>query len=187
MTPSSFAATCLRWASAGLIVSALALSIACSQADPFRMPDVSGGPLLAVGSKAPDFTLSDSKGNAVTLSSFEGRTNVVLVFYPGDDTPVCTQQLCAIRDDFDSYKRANITVFGINPQSAKFHRMFIEKQNYPFELLVDADKAVCTTYGTKGSVKTIRTVYGIDKTGTIVFVERGFPTNRKILAPFKQR
>ena len=186
MTKPLHSAAPAKWAAACLLFSILALCGAC------RQPDLSGsaegaGPLLAVGTQAPDFTLPDSQGTSVTLSAFEGKSNVVLVFYPGDATPICTHQLCAIRDNWAAFQRANVTVFGVNPQSAALHRKFIQVQRYPFELLVDANKAVCTAYGTQAGSRTARTVYGIDREGTIVFAQRGEPTNKKILAAFGKK
>lgn len=192
MTISSSTAIHLQWAAACLFATALTLSIGWGQnpapAGGAAAPAAAAeGRLLAVGEKAPDFALPDSKGTTVTLSALRGKKNVVLVFYPGDETPGCTKQLCAIRDDSQDFESAGIQVFGINPQSAESHRKFITNQKYGFELLVDADKAVCTAYGTKGALMTTRTVYGIDQTGTIVFAERGMPANKKILAAFEKK
>lgn len=187
---------CLHLAVPCLVAATLTLALACNEhmapahkapAPAATPPPAESGGLLAVGQKAPDFTLPDSKGSPVTLSSFQGKKNVMLIFYPGDETPGCTKQLCAIRDDFAQFERAGVAVFGVNPQSAESHRKFIANQKYAFELLVDADKAVCAAYGTKGLLMTTRTVYGIDKTGTIVFAERGMPADEKILAAFAEK
>jgi peroxiredoxin Q/BCP len=189
---------CLQWTAACLFATALTLSTgwgqnpapaggAAAPAAAPAPPAAAEGRLHAVGETAPDFALPDSKGTTVTLSALRGKKNVVLVFYPGDETPGCTKQLCAIRDDSKDFESAGIQVFGINPQDAQSHRQFIEHQKYQFELLVDANKAVCTAYGTKGALMTTRTVYGIDKTGTIVFAERGMPANAKIVAAFEKK
>jgi peroxiredoxin Q/BCP len=142
--------------------------------------------MLAVGNLAPAFALEDQDGNVVRLEDLRGKRNVVLVFYPGDNTPVCTKQLCAIRDDFTDFEKLDVAVFGINAQSAKSHKKFVEKQHFPFPLLVDSDKKVVTAYGTKGLL-TKRTVYGIDKDGRIVFAQRGLPGTDGVLAAFQTK
>ena len=141
--------------------------------------------LLAVGTSAPVFSLPDQAGKAVNLASFQGQQNVVLIFYPGDDTPGCTKQLCAVRDDYSQFKAAGVAIFGINPQGADSHRRFIEKHQLPFPLLVDQDKQVVAAYGCRGTFFTTRTVHGIDKAGQIVFAQRGMPANSAILEAFK--
>jgi peroxiredoxin len=92
--------------------------------------------LLSVGDKAPAFSLRDQDGNPVTLEDFKTRKNVVLVFYPGDNTPGCTKQLCAIRDRFELFADNDTVVFGINPQDPASHKKFIIKRSLPFPLLV---------------------------------------------------
>jgi hypothetical protein len=88
--------------------------------------------LLSVGDKAPAFSLRDQDGNPVTLEDFKTRKNVVLVFYPGDNTPGCTKQLCAIRDRFELFADNDTVVFGINPQDPASHKKFIIKRSLPF-------------------------------------------------------
>ena len=136
--------------------------------------------LLKPGSIAPDFTLASSKGDSVTLSHFAGQHAVVLIFYPGDQTPGCTAQLCAIRDDYAQFEAKNAKVFGINPGSLASHRKFIEKQRYQFPLLVDEKKLVAKQYGCDG-LMVKRTVYVIDAAGKIIFAKRGRPANEEIL------
>ncbi len=135
---------------------------------------------LPVGSPAPDFTLPDEKGNAVSLSAHRGR-NVVLIWYPGDDTHVCTKQLCEFRDTWEAAKKGNIAVYGVNPWSAERHRKFREKYQFPFPLLVDAGQRVGMLYHTHGlAVK--RTVYLIGKDGAIRYGKRGKPSPGEVLA-----
>jgi hypothetical protein len=88
--------------------------------------------LLSVGDKAPAFSLRDQNGNLVTLKEFKTRKNVVLVFYPGDNTPGCTKQLCAIRDQFKLFADNDTVVFGINPQDPSSHKKFISRRSLPF-------------------------------------------------------
>ncbi len=142
--------------------------------------------LLNVGGKAPRFSLRDQSGKLVTLDDFHGEKNVVLVFYPRDNTPGCTKQLCAVRDQFDLFADSETVVFGINPQGSGSHSEFIDKHGFPFPLLVDQEKKVVSAYGCKGILMTKRTVYGINKEGTIVFARRGTPSNEDILGAFKK-
>ncbi|MFZ2803761.1 MAG: peroxiredoxin [Patescibacteria group bacterium] len=134
---------------------------------------------------APDFTLTDQSGHDVTLSSFKGSKNVVLIFYPGDMTAGCTLQLCAIRDDWSKFQTADTVVFGMNHGDAQSHKAFAEKYSYPFPLLIDKDKKVSAKYGAiikLGRFSIIRrTVVGIDKTGRIVYLKRGMPKDADIL------
>lgn len=99
-----------------------------------------------VGDKAPDFTLPSTRG-PVTLSKTLGTGAVLLVFYPGDDTAVCTKQLCNYRDNLDVFGDLGVQVIAINPQSEESHRRFADKHSLPFPVVADADKAVCKRYG----------------------------------------
>ena len=134
----------------------------------------------AVGESAPDFTLEDQEGRSVALANFRGRKNVVLVFYPGDDTSICTKQLCEFRDDWQAAQAKDTLVFGVNPQSAESHRKFAEKYHYPFPLLVDTGKKVSAQYNAAGLVVK-RTVYLIGKSGRIRFARRGKPAPDEVL------
>jgi peroxiredoxin Q/BCP len=137
--------------------------------------------MLEKGTVAPDFSLVSDKGDTVKLSNFRGKNSVVLVFYPGDQTPGCTKQLCAIRDDYEKFAVQGAVVFGVNPADAKSHANFVKKQHYQFPLLVDENKAVAKMYGTDG-LMIVRTVFVIDKKGVIVFAKRGMPDDSEILA-----
>lgn len=139
------------------------------------------GPPLPVGAPAPDFTLSAADGRAVTLSALRGR-NVVLVFYPKDETPVCRQQLCDFRDQFATATAHNAVVFGINPGDAKSHQGFSGKLTLPFPLLVDKGSEVASLYKAKGLLWTVRTVYGIGTDGRIRFSRRGKPDPQQVFA-----
>jgi peroxiredoxin Q/BCP len=136
---------------------------------------------LAVGTEAPDFSLSDENGKVVRLSNFRGQSHVVLVFYPGDNTSVCTKQLCEFRDEWNRVLAKDTVVLGINPQSAESHRKFIQKQRYPFPLLVDKGKEAAKLYHAGGLIVR-RTVYLIDRNGIVRFAERGKPAPEKVLA-----
>jgi thioredoxin-dependent peroxiredoxin len=135
---------------------------------------------LAVGSAAPDFTLPDQDGRSVSLSSLHGKS-VALVFYPGDNTPGCTKQLCQMRDSWDRLKAKNLLVFGVNPQSAASHAGFREKYKLPFSLLVDKGQKVAEMYHANGLfVK--RTVYLIGADGKIRLGRRGMPSPDEVIA-----
>jgi peroxiredoxin Q/BCP len=135
---------------------------------------------LPPGAPAPDFSLSDDSGSIVTLSALRGKS-VVLIFYPGDDTPGCTKQLCEFRDSWEGAKSRGVSVFGISPQSAQSHTKFREKFHFPFPLLVDRGQKVAALYNAKGLIVK-RTVYLIGPDGAIRFSRRGKPAPAEVLA-----
>jgi peroxiredoxin Q/BCP len=135
---------------------------------------------LRVGSAAPDFSLADQDGNEVSLKSLRGR-NVVLVFYPGDDTRVCTRQLCEFRDSWKAAQDCNTLVFGVNPQSAPTHASFRKKRSLPFPLLVDQGRRVAKLYRAWMPLIVRRTVYLIGPDGKIRFARRGTPSPELVL------
>jgi thioredoxin-dependent peroxiredoxin len=135
---------------------------------------------LPVGTKAPNFTLPDDSGHSVKLSALRGKS-VVLVFYPGDDTPGCTKQLCQFRDDWSEALSRGIEVFGVNPGSEQSHEKFRKKFSFPFPLLVDQGQKVATLYHANGIIVK-RTVYRIGPDGVIRFARRGMPSPREVLA-----
>jgi thioredoxin-dependent peroxiredoxin len=102
--------------------------------------------MVEEGGLAPDFTLTDDRGDAVTLSSLKGSP-VVLYFYPKDDTPGCTTQACAIRDDYDVFEKRGAVVLGVSPDTETSHVKFKRKYGLPFTLLADEDHAVSEAYG----------------------------------------
>ena len=107
--------------------------------------------------------------------------NVVLVFYPGDNTPVCRAQLCEFRDRWEQAKMRKAMVFGINPGAAASHAGFRDKNKLPFPLLVDAGQKVGALYHTTG-ILVKRTVYLIAPDGTIRFAQRGKPSVEEVLS-----
>jgi thioredoxin-dependent peroxiredoxin len=135
---------------------------------------------LPVGTKAPDFTLPDDSGRSVTLSALRGKS-VVLIFYPGDDTPGCTKQLCQFRDDWSETLSRGIEVFGVNPGSEQSHGKFRKKFSFPFPLLVDQGQRVATLYHANGIIVK-RTVYRIGPNGVIRFAKRGMPAPHEVLS-----
>ncbi len=106
--------------------------------------------MLKEGDKAPDFTLSNQKGEAITLSTELAKGELALYFYPADFTPVCTAEACAFRDTYADLQKANANVIGISPQSVDSHRRFADAFNIPFALLFDEGKKVIRAYGVDG-------------------------------------
>lgn len=141
--------------------------------------------MLHVGDLAPNFTLRDEHGKVITLAAYQGVHPVVLVFYPGDETPICTAQLCTIRDDYAHYAKAGAVVFGINPANSLSHQRFAERYQFPFRLLVDHDLHVASQYGAIFGFSALRvtqrTVYVIGKDGRINFAQPGVPSTALIL------
>ena len=131
--------------------------------------------MLAVGDKAPAFTLPDQDGKPVSLKSLLGDGAVVLYFYPKDDTPGCTKEACSFRDDFSAFKKAGARVVGVSADGTAAHTKFRAKYDLPFTLLADEEKELVKSYGVwKDKVlygrkyKGIeRTTFVIDKTGVI--------------------
>ena len=101
---------------------------------------------LAVGAKAPDFSLPDHDGKPVTWESFKGK-QVVLYFYPKDDTSGCTKEACDFRDSLTPLTKAGAVVVGVSKDGKAAHQKFIAKYELPFTLLSDEDAAICTAYG----------------------------------------
>ena len=130
--------------------------------------------MLEVGTKAPDFTLPDKEGNAVSLSDFLGK-KVVLYFYPRDNTPGCTRQACAFAAANAELEEAGAVVIGISKDSVASHQKFVQKQNLPFILLSDPELQAIEAYGVwqekklygKVSMGVVRTTYLIDEQGMI--------------------
>lgn len=143
---------------------------------------------LVLNQQAPGFTLINQIGEKISLADFKGKKNVLLVFYPGDNTPGCTKQLCALRDDYRQFQNKDTVIFGINHAEADSHQKFIDQHNFPFDLLIDTDKKVSTAYGAIKLFfnKTIinRTVVLINKEGKIIYLKRGLPTDEEILSHF---
>ena len=135
---------------------------------------------LPVGTPAPDFSLPDQDGKLVSLKDLRGH-NVVLVFYPGDDTTVCRKQLCEFRDRWADAQSKNTLVFGVNPQSPESHARFRAKSSLPFPLLVDQGRKMCADYRTKGLIVK-RTVYLVGPDGVIRYARRGKPDPDEVLA-----
>jgi len=117
---------------------------------------------LTEGVKAPAFTLKNSEGKDVQLCQFKG-SQVILYFYPKDDTPGCTTQACDFRDSTTKLKDSGIVILGVSPDTTESHNNFRSKYSLPFELLSDPDKRVATLYGAYGEKK----LYGKISVGII--------------------
>ena len=104
---------------------------------------------LKEGDVAPEFSAATSGGGKVSLADFKGR-NVVLYFYPKDDTPGCTKEACAFRDHFARFRKKGAVVLGVSVDSTKSHDKFVEKFKLPFTLLADEDKKIVQAYGVWG-------------------------------------
>ena len=133
--------------------------------------------MLAEHSQAPDFSLLDETCAMHSLSQYLGK-NVVLYFYPKDDTPGCTTQACKFKDDYSAYEEAGVVILGVSPDSPQSHKKFKNKYHLPFTLLADEEKKVSELYGVWGQ-KTMfgknffgvkRTTYLIGADGKIVKV-----------------
>ena len=125
---------------------------------------------LKTGDDAPDFSLPDGDGVEWKLSDHRGKT-VVLLFYPRDNTPVCTAELCSVRDRWSDYKVTGAEVVGISADSVESHKNFAEKKKFPFKLLSDTGAEVISAYGAKSWVpgRSARAVVVIDKEGKIAY------------------
>jgi len=104
---------------------------------------------LKEGDRAPDFSAATSGGGQVSLADFKGK-NVILYFYPKDDTPGCTKEACNFRDHFAGFKDKGAIVLGVSTDAVKAHDRFVEKFKLPFTLLADEDKKIVTAYGVWG-------------------------------------
>ena len=116
---------------------------------------------LKEGDFAPSFTAATNGGGRISLSDYKGK-NVVLYFYPKDNTPGCTKEACAFRDHWDEFKKKGAVVLGVSTDKVKSHDKFVEKHKLPFTLLADEDKKIVEAYGVWGP----RTFMGIKYVGT---------------------
>ena len=130
--------------------------------------------MIKEGMKAPEFTLNDKDGNAVSLSDFLGK-KVVVYFYPKDNTPGCSKQACAFAEAYEGFKEKNVAVIGISKDSVASHVKFAEKYNLPFILLSDPDRIAIEGFDVwqekkmcgKVSMGVVRTTFIIDENGVV--------------------
>lgn len=132
--------------------------------------------MLEVGTRAPDFCLSDAQGNPVRLADYAGR-RLILYFYPKDSTPGCTRQACAFASTYAAYRAMGVDVVGVSRDSVKSHQRFAEKNSLPFPLLSDPELTAIQAYDVwhekklygKTSMGVVRTTYVIGPDGTIIW------------------
>jgi peroxiredoxin Q/BCP len=126
---------------------------------------------IKVGDTAPDFTLTSQNNSSVSLKDFQGKA-VVLYFYPKDDTPGCTAQSCAFRDQYEVFKAAGAEVIGVSGDSPESHQKFAARYQLPFTLLSDKDNQVRKSYGATTAFGLIpgRITYVIDQQGVVRYI-----------------
>ncbi|HVH12302.1 MAG TPA: peroxiredoxin [Longimicrobium sp.] len=130
--------------------------------------------LLPVGSEAPVFQAETTDGGRVALPDFRGRQAVLLMFYPEDDTPGCTRQMCLARDEGARYAEAGVARFGVNPGTLESHRDFRDKYTLDFPLIVDQDAEIASAYGVLREDDGVgRATYLIDRDGRIAYAQPG--------------
>jgi peroxiredoxin Q/BCP len=128
--------------------------------------------MVKEGATAPAFKTTDESGETVSLKDLRGQ-KVVLYFYPKDDTPGCTKEACSFRDAFAKFKKRDIKILGVSPDSEKSHQKFVTKYKLPFTLLADTDHSIADAYGVWGEKKFMgRTYMGIHRT-TFLIDEKG--------------
>ena len=132
-----------------------------------------GAEMPKVGDKAPEFSVAASDGTTARLQDYVGKGNIVLYFYPKDDTKGCTAEACGIRDTMDEFKGLDAIVLGVSFDSVESHKAFIAKYHLPFVLLADTDKKVAKAYGVADDSSKVasRVTFVIDKNGKIAFVD----------------
>lgn len=136
---------------------------------------------VQVGDKAPDFTLKNTDGEAISLSSYQGKQNVVLLFFPAVGSGVCEKELCSTRDSMKDYENLDAQVLAVSVDGPFSQKLWVEKYNFNFPVLSDFNKEVCPQYGAmydvwlpgkfdlKGVAK--RSAFVIDKEGTVQYAE----------------
>jgi peroxiredoxin Q/BCP len=126
---------------------------------------------LKIGDKAPEIQANDQHGKPVSLKEYAGK-QVILYFYPKDDTPGCTAEACNLRDNYDDLLKQGFDVIGVSPDEEKKHLKFIEKYQLPFRLVADTDKKVAEAYGVWGLKKFMGKEYmGVNRTTFVIDVD----------------
>ena len=142
--------------------------------------------LLAVGSQAPDFRLPATTGDTVSLSHYQGKRNLILVFYVGDHTPDCTRQLTSLQEEREALEACNAAVLGINPGTLDDHQRSQAQLGVTFPLLHDPGAQVAALYGARQDDGTVRrTVYLIDTQGMIRYGRPGMHWNEAFLSALR--
>lgn len=139
--------------------------------------------LAEVGKEAPEFSLNTHPSGTISLSDFKGKKNVILAFYPKDDTPGCTKEMCAFSEDLAKFQDAQTEVLGISCDTTESHAQFADKFSLKQTLLADPDGQTGRAYGTVSADRSYanRVLFVIDKNGTVRHVVEGMPDNSKLL------
>jgi peroxiredoxin Q/BCP len=129
----------------------------------------SSGGGLRVGDAAPDFTLPAADGALVSLNGFRGKSEVVLYFYPKDNSPICAAEACSFRDSYEAFREAGAEVIGVSADSAGSHQRFANQHRLPFRLLSDPDGSLRARYGVPRTLGLVpgRVTYVIDREGIV--------------------
>lgn len=146
--------------------------------------------MLKVGQQAPDFTAESTQG-IIKLGDFLGERPIVLIFYPKNETPICTKQLCAVRDSKAQYEKHDTLVLGINPGSVEDHQQFVQKNRYDFPLISDTEEKIRQQYDVAKPFLGIlgmqeRIVFVIGKSGNIIYARKGNRPTLEILEAIGQ-
>jgi thioredoxin-dependent peroxiredoxin len=130
---------------------------------------LASGTKIGTGDVAPDFALPAAEGETIRLADFRGRAEVVLYFYPKDDTPGCTAEACAFRDSFEAFRDAGAEVIGVSGDSAESHAKFAARHRLPFRLVSDADGSIRARFGVPKTLGLLpgRVTYLIDRQGVV--------------------
>lgn len=123
---------------------------------------------VKVGQPAPDFTLPSEQGE-ITLSRYQGKTHVLLAFYPGDFTPVCTSEMACFREDWSKFRETGTEILGISPDPLDKHGEFARKLKLEFPLLSDSQQAVSKLYGVSSLLGTARAYFIVDRQGIVQY------------------
>jgi thioredoxin-dependent peroxiredoxin len=128
---------------------------------------------VEVGSIIPTFSLTDQHGNVFSVDSVLGKKNLVIYFYPKDDTPGCTKEACYFRDQYEAFSEADAVIIGISGQSVDSHKKFAEKHRLSFTLLSDEGNKIRKLFGVPTNFLGLlpgRVTYVVDKSGSVVYV-----------------
>lgn len=155
-----------------LFAAALSAANVCAPSFADDAPKTEGAAVrthIAEGTKAPAFEALDTNGKTVKSSDLIGKTPFVLYFYPKDDTPGCTIEGCAFRDESADYTKAGVAVYGVSLDSVESHKAFSDKNKFTFPLLSDPDQKICAAYGVtvKDNKYPERVTFAVDKEGTV--------------------
>ena len=147
-------------------------------------PNEAAVKMPAPGDAAPKFKLSAHPSGTISLDDFIGKKNVILAFYPKDDTPGCTKEMCAFSEDLSAFEKADTQVLGISCDDPDSHGKFAGKYGLKQPLLADVEGKVGAAYGTlrEGRNMANRVLFVIDKAGVVRHVVEGMPTNAELIA-----